>query len=306
MISRFLPVAAVILTLNVCSAAPAQDGAFKAPDSIVLKNGQVVHGLIIKNSRDAVLIQTKHGEQSYPKKDIVRIRDEADIEVLFTDVNRHGDLPPWRVIVNDLRTHDIIKSMVEIPATLIDNGKFKNVPYKSFRVNHDIEINIYGDPEDPAGVELGIYGWKSNINRARKTLRAYLAGFLTSREEVAALYSLSFQGGLRQVGNVVLEITPRSAPDAYGAWWISLYNPKLLNDVRLDDAEYARLVRPFNEVVNRRGRVRANAWSDAQADLSTRAKDSDAAGQVLLRGFYRDKNGDFRLITDKTVAPAQN
>lgn len=306
MISRFLPTAVGLLLLTAHPGVWAQDGAFKAPDSIVLKDGRVVRGLIIKNSRDAVLIQDKHGEQSYSKKDIVRIRDEADIEVLFTDVDRHGDLPPWRVIVNDLRTHDTIKSLVEIPATLIDKGQFKNVPYKSFRVNHDIEINIYGDPEDPAGVELGIYGWKSNINRARKILRAYLAGFLTSREEVAALYSLSFQGGLRQVGNVVLEITPRSAPDAYGAWWISLYNPKMLDDVRLDEAEYARLVRPFDEVVNRRGRVRANAWSDAQADLSQRVNDGEKSNQVLLRGFYRDKNGDFRLIDDKTVAPARN
>lgn len=299
MISRFLPVMVCLLLLTAHSALQAQDGSFKAPDSIVLKNGQVIRGLIIKNSRDAVLIQDQHGERSYPKKDIVRIRDEADLAVLFTDINRRGDLPSWRVIVNDLRTHDMIKSMVEIPATLIDNGQFKNVPYKSFRVNNDIEINIYGDPEDPAGVELGIYGWKSNINRARKTLRAYLAGFLTSREEVAALYSLSFQGGLRQVGDVVLEITPRSAPDAYGAWWISLYNPKLLDDVRLDDAEYARLVRPFHEVVNRRGRVRANAWSDTQAGMSERVAEDGAASQVLARGFYRDKNGDFRLITDK-------
>ena len=92
----------------------------------------------------------------------MRIIDNADAKALYTDINRKGKLPSWRVIANDLRTHDAIKSLVEIPATVIDVGDFKNVPYKSFRVNNEVELNIYGDPENPAGVELGIYGPRSD------------------------------------------------------------------------------------------------------------------------------------------------
>ena len=73
---------------------------------------------------------------------------------------------------------------------MIDVADFRNVPYKSFRVNEDVELNIYGDPENPAGVELGIYGPQSADKKLRKLLRGYLAGFLTTREEIAALYSL--------------------------------------------------------------------------------------------------------------------
>lgn len=159
--------------LLICSSAclRAADDSFHPPDSLVLKDGTVVHGLIIKNTRDSVLIQQKFGESNYPKSRIVRINDNADTNALYTDINRKGKLPSWRVIANDLRTHDAVKSLVEIPATVIDVGDFINVPYKSFRVNNDVELNIYGDPENPAGVELGIYGPRSEDMRLRKILR---------------------------------------------------------------------------------------------------------------------------------------
>ncbi len=280
-------------------ALRAADDSFKAPDSILLKDGRTIHGLILKNTRDEILMQERFSEKIYPKSEIVRIRDEADIGLEYTDIERKGDLPAWRVIANDLRTNDAIKSMVEIPATLIDNGEFKNVPYKSFRVNDFIELNIYGDPEDPAGLEFGVYGVRSHVPKLRKTLRSYLAGFLTSRAEVAALYGLDFNGGLKQVGCLTFEITPKSAPDAYGAWWISIYDKKRLDGLRLDDQEYARLVKPMNEVIDRRGRVRNQNWTDAELDLSEKITLSGTGAKVLLRGFYRDKNGDFRLVTSE-------
>lgn len=284
----------------------AGDDSFKAPDSIVLKNGKVVRGLILRNTRDAVLMQEKFREVSYPKSEIVRIRDEADLGIEFTDINRHGDLPSWRVIANDLRSQDRIKEVSEIPATIIDNGVFRNVPYKSFRVNTFVEMNIFGDPEDPSGLEFGVYGVRANIKRAKETLRNYLSGFLTSRAEVAALYSLPFSGGSKKVGDLTISITPRNAPDAYGAWWISIYNEKELNELRLSDEEYARLARPFREVVNPLGRVKPQYWTKKEAGLSGKIEQLGDSAMVLFRGFYRDKNGDFRPILDKASTSAAN
>ncbi len=286
--------AAVALAFS--GSADAQRDDFQQPDTLVLKNGTVVRGLIIRNSATSVLIQEKFEENVYPKSQITRIRDEADLGVMFTDINRKGALPPWRVIANDLRTHDEIRSLVEIPATLVDNGEFRNVPYKSFRANRNVELNVYGDPADPAGVEMGIYGPKSNDDKLRKTLRSYLAGFLTTRAEVAALYGLKFSGGIADAGDIRIEITPADAPDAYGAWWISLYNRKRLSAVRLDDAEYARMVRPVDQVIDKKGRVIANGWSGSQIDLSPKIGEVGAAARVIMRGFYRDDKGDFRLI----------
>ncbi len=290
--------AAIILWCCLCSIGQASDDSFRAPDSLVLVDGTIVRGLIVKNTSDAVLIQQENRELNIPKKKIVRINDNTDVNALYTEITRKGKLPSWRVIANDLRTHDTIKSLVEIPATVIDVGDFKNVPYKSFRVNQDIELNIYGDPENPAGVELGIYGSRSGNQKLRKTLRGYLAGFLTTRQEIAALYSVGLEKGITQVGDITMEITPKDAPDAYGAWWVSLYNRKDLQRVRLNDTEYARLVRPVNEVINKDGQVISGGWSKKDAHLSRKMHELGDSAKVILKGFYRDDDGTFRLITE--------
>ncbi len=293
----------IFATLVACVAASvAVDDSFRAPDTIVLKDGRTVRGLIIKNSPDSVVLQEEFEERTYPKSEVVRIRDEADIGVLFTDIHRKGDLPSWRVLANDLRMHDEIKSLVEIPATTIPSGEFRNVPYKSFRVNRRIELNIYGDPNDPEGIELGIYGGAKSDARLQKVLRSYLAGFLTSRAEIAALYGLDLKGGVAIADDITFEISPSSAPDSFGAWWISLYNKKGLDALRLSDAKYSRLTRPADEVIDHSGRVIAPGWTKNDLELSARIDHDNPQSRVLLRGFYRDAKGDFRLLSAKTPA----
>lgn len=294
---KFLP---ALLFIAASTALHAADDSHRAPDTVLLKDGTRLQGLIIKNTATDVTLQHEFTERIIPKDDILRIDDHPDI--LYTDVPKKGDLPSWRVIANDLRTHDDIKSLIEIPATMVDEGVFRHVPYKSFRVNGNIELNVFGDPNDPCGIELGIYGPSSGNKDLRRMLRGYLAGFLTSREEVGALYSLDLDEGIVEAGALTLEITPKDAPDAYGAWWISLYHKKGLDAVRLDAAEYARLTKPMDEVIDQRGRV-LGQWSAEEAAKSERMDEEDDDTPVLLRGFYRDKNGDFRLIGASAEAP---
>jgi len=294
---RFLAASVLVLSFS----ARAADDSFHAPDSIVLKDGRTIRGLILKNSVDSVLLQEEFSENSYPKSEIVRIRDEADIGVLFTDITRRGDLPSWRVMANDLRMHDEIKSLVEIPATTISLGDLRNVPYKSFRVNRDIELNIYGDPNDPCGVELGIYGSRKNDEKLQKVLRAYLAGFLTSREELKALYGIALKGGKAVAGDITFETAPPTAPDAFGAWWISLFNLKDLNAIRLSDAEYAKLTKPADQVIDRSGRVIAKGWSKNDLEEMEHHKALHGKENVLIRGFYRNAKGDFQLLKEKSL-----
>jgi hypothetical protein len=206
-----------------------------------------------------------------------------------------GQLPAWRVISSDLRSNDAVRSFVEIPATIIDNGEFKNVPYKSFRVNHDIELNIYGDPEDPAALEVGIFGKRAKLERLRRLLRGYLAGYLTTRDEIAKLYSLGLQEGLTSSGDLTIEVTPTTAPDAYGAWWISLYNPKALAAARVSDAEYVKATLPPDQVVDRSGKVKDRVLSEGGfRSLSQMRKGGDTASFFTL-GFSRDAAGQLRL-----------
>jgi hypothetical protein len=269
------------------------------PDTIVLRDGGKVSGLIVRNVRGEVTIQTRSGEETYKADEIARLHDTPGEGEYLTDIERKGDLPPWRTIVNDLRHGDKVRSLEQIPATGIDNGKFKNVPYMSFRVNGVVELNIYGNPEDPAGIEMGIYGSQSHNKRLRRILREFLSAYLNSRDEIQAVYQLDENGGKRAVGDMVVEYTPATAPDAYGAWWLSIYNPAHLDQARLSDAEYAKLSVPFDKVVDADGRVRDTAWTEADEVHSLRLRNSDNASgeRVFVRGFYRDKDGSFRVLT---------
>lgn len=296
--SRFLAIFAAAAIL--CHATRAADDQFRAPDAIVLKDGRTIHGLIIKNSVGSILMQEEFGERTYPKSEIVRVLDEPDTGTYFTELISKGTLPSWRVIANDLRTHDQIKSVVQIPATKVSVGNFRNVPYLSFLVNRDVELNIYGDPNRPAGVELGIYGKRKSNVELQTTLRAYFAGFLGSREEVAALYKIGLTKGKATAGTLTFEVTPPTAPDAERAWWVSLYNLKSLDAVRLPNAEYDALTKPPEEVIDRSGRVIAKGWTESDLKEADRLNALHGTKKVLLRGFYRDKNGDFRLLTAKT------
>lgn len=288
-----------VLLLAATAASQAALEGHAQPDTIVLKDGSTYRGVIVANTNREVSLQNKYSIQTFPKSEIVRIRNEADIGLEFTKANTPGDLPAWRVMTNDLRNNDAIKSLEQIPATTIDNGYLKNIPYLSFRINELVEMNIYGDPDDPAAVEFGAYGRFSSHDKTRRTLRSFLAGFLASRREVAAIYSIPFSGGQECAGEICFKITPANAPDAYGGWWISLYNPKKLEAARLDDAEYAKLTRPFGNIVDRSGRVMRNTWSLEDLGNVFRIENDEDGKDVLVRGFFRDRNGTFKTLASE-------
>ncbi len=288
---------AFLLTASLATLSTNQQSAaegYATPDSLLLKDGTVVSGMIVKNTADAVWIQERYGISKHPKSEITRIRNTADLGMEFTSAHTKGDLPSWRVMVNDIRNNDSITSLEQIPATAIDNGLYKNVPYLSFRLNELLEMNIYGDPDDPAAIEFGAYGRQAKNDELRRTLRAFLAGFLTSRQEVAAIYSLPFTGGEKCVDTMCFKIIPVSAPDSYGGWWISIFNPGKLTASRMNDATYAMVTRPPSEVIGRGGRLIRGTWSPA--DLLDVFQENSQDGPVPIQGFKRDKFGEFQLI----------
>jgi hypothetical protein len=296
-----LPIRTALVVFAVCVAAlptAAQSRTSEGPDTLVMNDGRRIHGMLVHETRDAVTLQTSHGESTYPRTDITRILDEANEGYYFVDAHRRGTLPPWDVLVNDLRHNDQVRSLEQIPATVIEDGVFRRVPYLSFRINGDLELNIYGDPLDPAGIEIGIYGRRQNDRTLRRTCREFLAGYLTSGQEIQALYALSVKGEQsRKVGDMVIEVTPPDAPDAYGALWLSVFNPRRIEEKRLSEAEYRRLTLPVDEVLDARGMVLQKAWTPRQVNTARAAGRGSTAGErVFARGFYRDNAGVFRLV----------
>jgi hypothetical protein len=297
---RFLPVLLAATTLGLHAA---DSHVNPDPDTIFLNDGTSKRGLIIRNDPGEVVLQQRMGEVVIPKAYIRRIDDEVN-DVYFADMVKPGKLPPWRMIVSDLRSDDNIRSFRQIPATTVEKGEFARIPYLSFRINRRVEMNVYGNPEDPVAIEFGIYERKaSEITRFKKITRTYLAGLLDNRHEIAALYSLEDKGGKKTVGNLTFQVTPPEAPDADGAWWISIYEHRRLDAFRVPDAIYRKNTLPFGVVNHGNGVVRDGKI--AFFDKFLQSNMEAWSGMIPdLRGFYRDRVGDLKLLFTKRPTKA--
>ena len=270
-------------------------GGQTMPDSVELADGTKLKGLIVRNTADSVLFQTDKSEMDIPKSQIRRIHDEMEAEVVFPQLMAPGHLPSWRAMVFDLRNHDAIHKMQQIPSATIKEGYLRNIPYLSFRVNEQSAFNIYGDPNDPVAIEFGMYGKQRKLGKYHRIVREFLAGHLQTREQISALYSLSFAGDDKRAGALALRITPPQKAGAHGGWWICLYNPSRLDSARVSDEKYARVTLPFDQISLRDGRIREENLRKNENWLA--AMVNQMTGTIpKIRGFYRDEDGAFRLI----------
>lgn len=201
---------------------------------------------------------------------------------------------------------------IQIPATVIDEGVLRNVPYLSYRAGK-LELNIYGDPAAPAGVEIGIYGTNTSTPFKRK-----LVAFVAEVTTAEFTESFDLEADKKRLGSIDYEVTPPTAPDAYGAWWISAYDMTRLEGARLADSE-------LNEITVKRSEIarvvaaeaaqaaeqrRVAAWSGADLVRAVRpvvtgsntvtipnpvvstSGSSYSTGRVYVKGYYR-KNGTY-------------
>jgi hypothetical protein len=274
---------------------PAAQQAQNEPDRLVMKDGRSMDGLILRNDPHYVLFQTKTGEIKVSKEGIRRIHDAPDDHVFYADITSRGNLPSWRSIVHDLRTHDSIKFFEQIPATAIDNGLLRNIPYLSFRVNKFSELNVYGDPNNPVAIEFGNYGSGQLSDRRRRVFREFIAGHLDTRAQIAALYSLGRDQREAQADNLTFRLIAPDDPDGYGGWWLVVYRADQINRARVSQEKYAKVTLPFDQVNKRNGSLRAD---QSDANLQWLQESMEQLGTMTsgLRGFYRDQDGVFRLI----------
>ena len=282
--------------LIIACLLPLTAQAALRPDRVRMNDGTELRGLIVQNTRDMVVIETDHGEARLPKEYIRRIDDAPNEEAIFADIVGKDELPSWRSIVHDLRIHDSVRVFEQIPPTAIDKGLLRNIPYLSFRANDRWELNVYGNPDRPVAIEFGIYGASGPDDETRRTFREFIAGHLHSKEQIAALYSLGPKKRDARAGKLAFRLIRPNDPDGYGGTWFVVYRPDAIASARISNKAYAAITKPFDEVNNSDGSLRADkledniSWVDNMMEMVT-GKDPE------LRGFYRDKNGVFRVLT---------
>ncbi len=206
----------------------------RAVDEILLKSGNRISGTIVAQSKDRVIMQVGEGTVVYSKRAIRRIYDGITRNPPIIELPAGNELPPWWIPLADLYAEDWVTTVENIPATPIGSGSFKNVPYLSFRANTNYELNIYGDPKNPAGIEIGHFSKKMPGKDVVSHCREFLVSYLTELDQIETLYELDARGGSQNVGGLTIQITLPSQGDADGGWWLLVYNPELIAASRKD------------------------------------------------------------------------
>src|SRR5205085_823918 len=112
-------------------------------------------------------------------------------------------LPQQIQALEALSHFDFPEGPQQIPATVIDVGILKHVPYLSYRVGNDRELNIYGDPASPACIEIGLYRSLKDAKREQVVCLSYLQSLFPSLD----FKTVRMDGGKSLKGDWVIEVT---------------------------------------------------------------------------------------------------
>jgi hypothetical protein len=175
-----------------------------------------------------------------------------------------------------------------IPATVIDKGTLRYVPYKSFNAG-DYEVNVYGDPDQPAGIEIGVRGEALNNPAARANCLAYMARVLTAERDRAVLNTLKLAEDLTKHAGLTFEVTPPTAEDAYGGWWVSVYDEGELNRCRVSPKDLAAITVPRKDIADTAPTTTPGNLPQWSKDDLSRAR----PGKDVYVHSYTRKDGTF-------------
>lgn len=200
------------------------------------------------------------------------------------------------------------KGFKQIPSTVIDKGVLRDIPYTSYRAG-EYEVNVYGDPQAPVCVEIGIHGSLLKSEEAKKACLTFMLGLLDDAADRETLTSLKLQTGKKVRASLTFEITPPEAADAYGGWWISVYNETLLDRSRATPEEMKALTTTRGEVKkgaavgNEKGPAPEGAasgkWASDDLADARKAKDVEEEQQRVYKPTISKKDGKY--VPDRTV-----
>src|SRR5262245_26692713 len=146
----------LIVLIVLALAAPLQ------ADIVKLRSGGQVEGEVIKEDAAGVTVKLSLGVVTFRAADVAEIIRKPYVpppKAPATPRPAQGAarLPGNTALVATLGTRPWAKDLQQVPATVIDAGVMRNVPYLSYQAAGDYELNIYGDPDHPVAVELGVY-----------------------------------------------------------------------------------------------------------------------------------------------------
>ena len=267
-------------------------------DTVTMTSGRDVRGVVLREDERTVTVALDYGTISFPRTHVAKVTRDArpaPARIAVAPVVPRAQpkqsgprIPSWLTAVKTLTAQPWAHDFHQIPATVIDVGVMKNVPYQSFKCDTEYEVNVYGDPDAPAAIEVGVYRELLKDPKAKENCVAFVAAVLGDPIDAQMLRLLDRKQDLVVRKGLSIEITPETAEDAYGGWWVSVYDEEALEKVRASQKEIEQI---SVERVARQTRAtppkgKRLAPEPAPALASARSSDDDLLGWSLTDMEY--------------------
>jgi hypothetical protein len=151
--------------------------------------------------------------------------------------HQNARVPNFRNTILFLSRQPWATNLTPIPATVIDKGILKNVPYSSFHCGEDYEVNVYGDLQHPAGIEIGIYRKLIENLSAKTNCLQFMRDLLSDTADKDVVFNLNLKSDYKLRDDLTFEVTPPTESDSYNGWWVSVYSESQLHLARASDEE---------------------------------------------------------------------
>jgi hypothetical protein len=211
-------------------------------DIIKLTNGGTLEGVVVKESADGYVIRLKYATVTLDKSEVASVEKKA-----VPGNAAPSRLARWDRCVEVVGPKTWDGPIRQVPALVVEEGPLANVPYMSWR-SGNYEFNLYGDPESPAALEIGVYDKLLKDEAAKKRCVETLAELLGEAKDREVVKALPMAGGKQQREGFTFEITPETAPDAYGGWWVTVWEDAAIEKARATQEEMDRITSTRKEL----------------------------------------------------------
>jgi hypothetical protein len=274
--SALLSVAAFVIARGRApERAPLPTFARGAQLVVDMQDGQRVEGALVRQDADLLVLRGEHATFQIDARRVAKAEQKP--ETPTRPASAAGRLPSFQRCMEAF-AEGRQETFRQIPATVVMIGPLARVPYVSHRAAA-LELNVYGDPDTPAGIEVGIVEG-TPTDAARRECVALMASLLQPAD-AKALDGLSLVEGRVEKDGLVFEVTPATAEDAFHAWWLSIYVTEL-DRMRASDAE-------LKEIATQRTPQDEDLFSWSAGELSQARPGDVAQGDLLVyvRGYHR-------------------
>jgi hypothetical protein len=213
-------------------------------DVLVLQSGAVITGKVLQQDANGVLMQMEYGTYRYPLALVKDVKKEA---ATAPHVSNNGKaIPDWAQIVTLLANNSWAPEIKQVPATVINYGKFNNVPYVSFRcASGGYELNVFGDLNNPAAVQIGAMNYLKDSAAAKSNCVNFICSVLANAADRKMVRALNWsQKDVQHNGSMSFETLLPGEWGSYGGWWVTVYDTNALANARASDAELLALTQP--------------------------------------------------------------